>query len=203
MNLIATIWYCLIAFGGIASFCLHEFAGVPIVHSLWATIPAFLVAGYVAMRWMDHALDESFRRINTPIQISTVAGLGELRQFPDRWEIKLCPDAPHSAIIERTILIDASCEGPTSEQLELIRQLPKQFASIESNIREELRSYFADMGAPEDYETVDFSSVSAHILSPNDEIDLEVWYSSIPEHGYMGYSVCLRDWKVHEIYGGD
>mgnify|MGYP003625284373 FL=1 len=200
---IVTIWYCLIALGGTASFCLQEFAGIPILHSLWVSIPAFLVAGHVAMRWMDHALDESIRRIKTPIQVSSVAGLGELRQFADRWEIELCPDAPHPSIIAPTISIDAPDEGPTPEQLDLIRQLTQKYASIESKIREELQSYFADMGAPEDYETVDFGSVDAHILSPDDEIDLEVWYSSIPEHGYMEYSVCLRDWKVHEIYGSD
>ncbi|QDT03859.1 hypothetical protein K227x_22440 [Rubripirellula lacrimiformis] len=148
-------------------------------------------------------MDESIRRTNTPIQISIVSGLGELRQFADRWEVQLAPPPPSSHFQSRPITIDSPWDGPTEKQLELVRQLPPKYEEIEWQIREKLRQYFDEMGSPEEYDTVDFGRMTAHVLLPGDETELEIQYSSIEEHSDMGYSVCLSDWKVMDVYGGD
>ena len=124
------------------------------------------------MRWMDRSIDKSIRRANTPIRVSTVPGLGELRQLPERWEVALEPMDRLSGREAITLTIDASDDGPTDKQLELARNFCQRYAESEGLIREKLREFFRDMGAPEEYDIVDFNDMSVHIQSPDDETEM-------------------------------
>lgn len=198
-----TIWYCLIAFGVLTSFCLHQFASVSILHSIWVTIPTFLIAGYVALRWMNRSIDNSIRRANSPIHTSKIPDLGELRQFPERWEIALESTSGLSVDEPITLTIDAPDGGPTDQQFELARKFCQWYADSEEIIRVKLREFFENIGAPEEYETVNLNNMSVYILSPDDETEIEIWYETVPEYSDMCYTVCITDWHVCDIYGSD
>lgn len=152
---------------------------------------------------MEHRIERSIQRSNTPIQVSTVPRRGELRKYSDRWEITIDSSHLHSGSDERFYTIDANDDGPTEKQLELACQFPQRYSEIKTLIREKLRQFLAEIGAPEELENVDFGNLSVYVLSPEDEADIEIWYETTNEHSAMGYAVSLSDWQVRDVYGAD
>ena len=198
----ATICYCFLALGMLASFCIANFTNVRLFPLVCLMAPVSLCLAFITLRFLDRSIGESIRRYNVPVRVTEIEN-GEIRQYAERWEICLGDSNAITGGEQLTITGYAPTTGPTNAQLELARAFSEKYIQAEPEIRNSLGEYLTEVGMPADSDIIDFGNMSVDLCAPNLSTDLEITYESLPHDDDMGYTVTLNNWSVCDVYSGD
>ena len=198
----ATIYYCFLALGLLASFCIANLADLRLFPLACLMTPVSLCLAFITLRLLDRSIDESIRRYNEPVRVIEIEN-GEIRQYAERWEVCLGDSNVITSGEQLTITGYVPSTGPTNAQLKLAKAFSEKYIQAETEIHNSLREYLIEVGMPADSDIINFNNMSVDLCAPDQSSDLEITYESLPHDDDMGYTVVLNNWSVCDVYSGD
>ncbi len=121
--------------------------------------------------------------------------LGTLNYYIDSLEANIAFDAPPIASAHIQICEDEN--GPTKQQLELLRLLPLRHRNLWSDICTSLIRCNAEIQTIDELCARLITHLSVSIYHKSNTVELGYRIEGEPE--FRGYFVALRDWKITEV----
>lgn len=187
-----TLWYCYVMFGVIATWCLHSFAHIRWVYTIWFTIPIACLIGSMIMSALMASVDREIERKTTVLQSIDVPGLGKLEQYAEHWSIVVPVKITETEAERMEINFYDLKEPPSNALLDVVRSVRDHYFENQQKLQNALRQEYAE--DPIDFDDPDI------FIEPDSTV--EFMYGNT-DGSDMGYSVCTKDWNVTDIYAGD
>lgn len=190
------VWYHLLLLAIVTSIALAQFAEIRFLHSIWFTIPVWLIGGHSLWRWWFRAIDNRAAQAAAPLETRIIAGLGELKRFPDRWDCVVTIDQPGGPQLSIDVAIDADDEGPSRRQLGCLREFKRRFLDMRPQLLDELNKAF-----PTSFDEINPDGLCLEVSADRDDSDLEVCFFDHEGPDGMLYICELKNWQVVGVYG--
>ena len=195
--------YCAVLIGIMISYGLSQVSSVAFSQSIWISLPLSLVFGVVCLKVIDRVTANSIRKLVTPIREFELPGIGALKQFPDHCDGDLIIEIGNETKMEVPLTFDTDENGPTEAQIQRALEFKSRYPQMVSNLRKQLFAHLESEGGNEEIDSINVDDVTVAISDDDSEDHLQVYFATKEELSDMFYAVCLRDWEVVEIYGGD
>ena len=196
---------CFAFLGILLSLALQRFAHIPLLHTIWFSVPTCLVVGTMAWRrlerWLEARAQKTLALAIAVLQTRQAPGIGELKQLRDYWKCEI--EAPDANGASTSFDVTVFCKDePTAPQLGLIRELKERFRELQPVFLERLKVFLECETVEEVVVQIDVGKLSFEIHDGDEGLELQAVYPASDESDML-YILCLKDWRVVEVYGAD